>query len=154
MAFGNMLTNAKFYNIAPQTTGNTDEQAAEVVDMDGYDGVLLMATAAGNTNTTGGYSKLYVMHASSSETTSMVSCTGTAAIPATTAVGFINSSLMLLDVVKPLKRYVSATITKDSTNEFDSAIHAIQYNIRKGPVVQPTTLYGVIASAVYVSPTS
>lgn len=151
----NILDNAKFYNVAPQTTGSTDEQSV-VIDSAGYDNVAWIATADGNTNSTGGHSKLYHQHSDSTSTTDMVSCTGADYIveAATTALGFLDNTMMVLDVHRPSKRYVSAYLTKDSTNAFDSEIHAILYNVERGPVTQPTSTYGVAASAFALSPTT
>ena len=152
----NLSKNAKFYNILGSgTTGTTDLQGSAVLDMSGYEGVVWIAQFADNTNSTGGYSKLYHMHSDSTSTTDMVSTTANASVsPATTAVGAIDDSLLILDVYKPLKRYVSAYVTKDSTNDVEVKVIGIQYGAKLAPVVQPTSTYGVTASAIGVSPTT
>ena len=152
----NLLDNAKFYNVGIQTTGSTDEQAAIVLDSAGYDSVMWVAIADGNTNSTGGYSKLYHMHSDSTGTTDMISCTGSGdiATPATTGTGFLDNTMLVLDVHRPEKRYVSAYLTKDSTNAFDSEMFGILYNAERGPVTQPTSTYGVAGSQFANTPTT
>lgn len=150
----NLLDNSRVYVVAPQTTGSTAEQAAKVLDMSGYDGVLWIGHADGNTNSTGGYCQLYHMHSDNTSTTDMVSCTGTIAGPASTGTGVLDNTLLVLDVYKPLKRYVSAYFYKDDTNALDSEILAIQYKSKKGPITQPTSTYGVAGSNTYISPTT
>ena len=155
----NALQNWRFYDVAPLTSGNTDIQASKVLDMSGYDGVVWIATLTSNTNSTGGYSILRHMHSDSTSTTDMVSCgttssTASCAIPASTATGVLDDTVLIVDVPKPLKRYVSAYLTKDSTNSVNCVIHGIQYQVHKGPITQPTSTYGVAGSAVYISPTT
>jgi len=152
----NLVKNSAVYNIlGTGTTGDTDLQGSAVVDMSGYDGIMWIAQFHGNTNTTGGYSELYHMHSDSTSTTDMVSTTANASVsPATTAVGAINDSCLLLDVYRPLKRYVSAYVTKDSTNAVEVSVIGVQYANSKGATVQPTSTYGVIASDIGVSPTT
>ena len=151
----NLLDNAKFYVVAPQTTGSTDEQAAVVLDSAGYDNVMWLAIADGNTNSTGGYSVLRHMHSESTSTTDMVAATSTTlCAPASTGTGFLDNTMLVLDVHRPSKRYVSAYLTKDSTNAFDSEILGILYNTERGSVTQPTSTYGVAGSAFSLSPTT
>ena len=149
----NLLLNESFNYIAMTSTGaqgTTSIQAAEVLDMSGYDGVTFVAHFAANTNSTGGESTLYPMHSDSTGTADMVSCTGAAA----TQSGVINQTTLVVDMYKPLKRYVSAYCTKDGANAVGVDILAIRYKNRKGQVTQPTSTYGVGDSATYASPTT
>ena len=150
-----LLKNVSFSYVAMTSTGaqgTTAIQAAKVLDMSGYDGVVWVAKFAANANSTGGESSLYHMHSDSTSTTDMVSVTGTADIA--TQSGVINQSLLVLDVYKPLKRYVSAYVTKDGANAVGVDILGIQYKTRGGPVTQPTSSYGVGDSELTVSPTT
>lgn len=151
----NLLKNSKIYEVIAITSGNTDLQS-QVLDSAGYDGVLWAVVSGENGNSTGGYSKLYHQHADSSASTSMVSCTGASyiAAPGTTATGFLDDTVIVLDVNKPQKRYVSCYVTKDSTNSVDVIALGILYKTHKGPITQPTSTYGVAFSALAVSPST
>ena len=151
----NILSNAQFYSVFSDTTGaqvSTDAQATVVLDSAGYDSLCLSAKFYANANSTGGDSKLYMMHASSSESTSMVSCTGANDFVQSTAA--VNGKLLVLDIFRPSKRYVSAYLTKDGANAAGVDITAILYNAGREPTSQSTGSAGVLASAVTVSPTT
>lgn len=154
----NLLKDCKFYQIAALSTGDTDIQGTPV-DAAGYDGVCFIASFFGNTNSTGGYSILRYQHASSSESTSMASCGDTSdseqvAMPASTAIGIVDDSMLILDVPKIANRYVTAYVTKDSSNAVNLAVYGLLYKGNKVPVTQPTSTLGVAGSAIYPSPTS
>lgn len=154
----NLLTNGKIYNTFSATTGaqvSTSLQSS-VLDSAGFDGVMWICAFHSNANSSGGYSKLYHQHGSSSESTSMVSCTGSGdfAEQATTALGATNGKTYVLDVFRPSERYVSAYATLDSTNAVGVNITGILYNSGREPTEQSTGSIGVLASAVTVSPTT
>ena len=154
----NLLTNAQFYNVLQASTGvqtSTDEQGT-VLDSAGYDSVCWVATFNSNLNSTGGYSKLYHQHGSSSESTSMVSCTGSdfAIVPPTTLTGATNAKSFILDVFRPSKRYVSCYVTQDGTNHVAVDAIGILYNSGREPTEQSTGSIGVLSSLVCVSPTT
>jgi len=148
----NFLKNAKFHSVMVPSTGTTTLQSTAVLDMTGYDSVMWIAQFSGNTNSTGGFGGVYYMHSDDTGTGDQVGSTATAAI--STSIPAIDNTLYVLDVHKPLKRYVSAMIYKDTANDCDAALMAIQYNSSLGPVTQPSTSAGVINSGVFVSPTT
>ena len=156
----NLLNNVAFNQVAALSSGNTDIQGGTVLDMEGYEGVCWIAAFDGNTNSTGGYSILRHYQASSSESTSMTA-TGTttlaggqAAVPATTATGLLDTTLLVLDIYRPLKRYVTAYVTKDSTNSVNLEVFGVRYNGKLGAITQDTSTYGVNASATWVAATT
>jgi len=152
-----LLENTKIYSMIEDTTGTANIIGTQVLDMAGYDGVMWISAAAGNTNSTGGYNTLIHMHGDSSG--SMVGTTASTDMYVsnpTTTQGMLDNQVMVMDVYKPLKRYVSVTVGKDSTNDVELGCIGIQYKSRTGPISQlgSTETYGVYASGLEVSPTT
>jgi len=120
--------------------------------MAGYDGVLFVGKI--NAVTASGELEMYAQYSDSSSTTDMVDDTGTR-VGSTGAVTTTDwdDKLLLLDIYKPLKRYVSVHIDK-ATQPSEISVIGIRYRGRSGPVTQSTDDFGVIDSALFVSPTT
>lgn len=147
----NLGNSARFFRVLPATTGapgSTSLQGTVVLDMQGWDAVCWVAILENSTASSTGVGKLYHMHSDSTSTTDMVSCTGAGYI-AETSTGLLDR-LLVLDVQKPLKRYVSAYAYFDAANRPE--IIGIQYKGRECPVTQDTT--AVLEAVVAVSPTT
>ena len=152
-----LLENTMIHSMVASATGLANLESSQILDMDGYDGVMWVGTISGNTNTTGGYATLIHMHGDSSG--SMVGSTASTDMyvsNATTDEGALNNQVLVLDVYRPLKRYVSVTAGKDSTNAVEMGVIGIQYKSRTGPITQlgSTETYGVYASSLEISPTT
>jgi hypothetical protein len=148
----NLGYEAKFSWIGQASTGapiSTDFQAGAVLDMSGFDSVTFVALMDVTTASSTGLGTLVYMHSNSTSTTDMVSCTGADYIAQTTS---MVDKLLVLDVNKPQKRYVSAYLEQDAAA--NTNILAIQYNNRKGAITQDTSTYGVQDIAVAISPTT
>ena len=122
--------------VAAQTALNSD-----VLDMQGFDGVMFIAllgdvdstcvltlTAKGNT-----------ANSISSPTPSALGATDAFTASATTA----DSKVLLVDIFRPLQRYVFANLTRTTANAAVGGIIAIQYKAGFKPTTQDAT---VIAS--------
>ena len=149
----NLSNYCAFDSIITQTTaGATDLEGEKVVDCAGYEGVLFIGQM--NAVTASGELQMYAQYSNSSSTTDMVDDTGTAVgSTAATATTDYDDKLLILDVYKPLKRYVSVHIDKSAQN---SEIHvvAVRYGAHKLPVEQSTEDFGVLEATVFVSPTT
>jgi hypothetical protein len=153
----NLLKNVKLTRVAVSyTSGDTDISEERVIDMAGFDGVMFVGLI-GSAATTGYQFKVVPCHSSATGTTDMVPMS-TAGYGAGTTAGttLMEESLVVVDVYRPTKRYMSAIVDRDTGStdvEIDGVI-AIQYKNRYGPVSQSTSQYGVVASTVAVSPTT
>lgn len=74
--------------------------------------------------------------------------TETATVTATATAAFADNNLLILDVVKPGKRYVRADLTRATQAAVLDSIIAIRYNGRACPVTQPS---GVADTGVQVN---
>lgn len=148
-----LLYNCAFDTIITQTTaGTTDLEGEKVVDCAGYEGVLFIGKI--NAVTAAGELEMYAQYSDSTSTTDMVDDTGTR-IGSTGAVTSTDwdDKLLLLDIYKPLKRYVSVHIDK-ATQASEISVVAIRYGYHGGDVSQSTEQFGVIDSGLFISPTT
>lgn len=135
-----------------ETTGaptSTGEAGDYVLDMQGYDSILWIANVDTAASTTGVLT-LYHMHSDSTSTTDMVSCTGAAYIASSAT--SIDQSCIMLDVQKPLKRYVSVYAAKDVAVRVN--VVGLRYNSRKPPIAVGTAAPTTVAKATAVSPST
>ena len=149
----NLLDGCKFHNMVIQTTaGATDLEGVNVVDMQGYEGMVYVGII--DTVTASGELQMYASYSDSTSTTDMVDDTGTCvgSTAATTTTDY-DDKLLVLDISKPLKRYMSVHVDKGTQNS-EIRVIGIQYGAHLGPVTQSTEQYGVLDSAVHVSPTT
>ena len=149
----NLLKNCAFDTIITQTTaGSTDLEGEKVLDMAGYEGVVFIGKI--NAVTASGELEMYAQYSDSTSTTDMVDDTGTR-VGSTGAVTTTDwdDKLLVLDIYKPLKRYVSVHIDK-ATQASEISVVGIRYGAHKGPVTQSTDQFGVIDSGIFVSPTT
>lgn len=128
--------------------GSTDITGGTVLDMQGFEGVMFIAKTGAVT--AAGVFQITPTHATSSNSTSQVAMASYSQGTLVTTTAH-SESLAVVDVSKPLKRYVSCQLERATQNVVvDSAI-AIQYGAKKMPVTQPSS---VIDSDVAVSPTT
>lgn len=135
-----------------ETTGaptSTAEQGDYVLDMAGFDAVAWIANVD-TIASTGQTVKLYHMHSNSTSTTDMVSCTGASYIVETSAA--LDQTTLILDVQKPLKRYVSVYAYKDGAARIN--VVGVRYKSRKGPTAVGTAAPSCLAKATVASPST
>lgn len=148
----NLGKSASASYVLVETTGaptSTGEQGDYVLDMAGYDSVLWIGNIDTVASTTGSF-RLYHMHSNSTSTTDMVSCTGADYI--VTASTAFDQSCIMLDVQKPLKRYVSVYLYKDVAARVN--VVGLRYNARKPPAAAGTAAPYTTAKATAVSPST
>lgn len=109
------------------SANNTDSNTA-ILDMSGWDGVVFITPIT--TATTGGVATLTVEANTANSDSGMVAITGAAAAKTSPS----NGTLLIVDVYRPLKRYVQGVLTSATqVVTFDATI-AIQYRGTKAPV--------------------
>lgn len=141
---GSMLKRAKITRIKTSQTAAQTEIVSDVLDMAGYDSVMFIAvlgdisdtcvltlTIKGNTaNSTSSPTPVAVTDGS---------CTYTA------GASDADNKLMIVDVLRPAKRYVFASLTRTTANAVVDGLIAIQYCSRSVDLTQGST---VIKSAL------
>lgn len=154
----NLLDNCKFTTLyrGDTATSSTDHPCtSKHVDMAGFEGCLLVTSVV---DVTGGVStgsfNLVGYHSASTASTSFTSLGTTATAGITALLSTSKFGLVCaVDVHKPLKRYLSATVTRAGNGKsLLGPVIAIQYNNHVGPITQSTTY--VLDSTLSVSPTT
>ena len=120
-------------------------QNGAVIDMQGFDGVqfILLVGALTATQVTG----LKAQQGNASNLSDAADLAGTAVGPLADADG---NKALVLDVYRPLERYIRPVVTRATANAVIDGVIAIQYRGRKAPVTQDTTF--VAANKMLVSP--
>ena len=115
------------------SSSSTDSNTA-ILDMSGFDGVIFITPVT--TATTGSVVALTVEASTTNADTYMAAITGAVATKTSPA----NGTLLVVDVYKPLKRYVQGVITSATqVATFDATI-AIQYSGVKLPAAEAATI--------------
>lgn len=109
--------------VAAAATAATSAVNGITVDMQGFDGVMFFATIAvanaGN-----------LLKAQEGDTTSPTTDLAGSGVVATT-----NGQVVLLDVYKPLKRYIRAVLIRAGASSASGQIYAVKYRGKVSPKV-------------------
>lgn len=121
------------------SANNTDVNTT-IFDMSGWDGIVFITHIT--TGAAGGVATLNVKsHTANSAGGSTI--TGATAT-ATSGVTYAGTNL-IVDVYKPLKRYVYGNITSSTDVITFGQTHAILYRGKMGPIADPTTIADLTA---------
>lgn len=123
--------------------GFGDEKVSAVVDMQNLAGVVFIGVFGALTATA--VTKMRVEQSDAADGSGMVKLVGS---EISIAVADANK-MLVVDVKKPLKRYVRAVISRATADAVIDGVVAVQYGPRKAPVFQPASVAG---SAQIVSP--
>jgi len=127
---------------AAQTTGTSD-----ALDMQNWDGVVFIGILGAGTAT--GTLSLKVQQCTTSGGT-YADLTGTSSGNSTATTD--NNKMIIIDIFRPLKRYLKVITTRGTANTILEALIAIQYRGRKVPVTQATTTGQAFSHEVFISP--
>lgn len=148
-----MLENVKVTMLYRGSTGlaATNVDSTVRVDMKGYEGCLLLTsiieTTAGASTTA-----LHLLPRHADTSTGTLTDLGTYAGDATITTADWGQA-MIVDVYKPLKRYLSVSVDKPGNGTIaTSGVFAIQYGGKKGPITQSSSY--VEDSEILISPTT
>ena len=133
-----ILKNGVFDKVLVATVaGTNDTLTGDIVDLQNYDSVCLIAILGDVTATA-----VLTLKAMCGDASNLAG----GAYKATTATGTAaaadaDNKLMILDVVKPGTRYVRADLVRATANAVVDGIIAIRYNARTVPTTQPADVY-------------
>ena len=122
----------------------TADRTGTILDMKGFEGVLMIvkvaAVAAGGTNS------IKAQSGAASNLSDAADLAGTAQAIADDD----DNQIFIIDLVKPIERYVRLYVDKDTTNACAESAVYVQYGARSKPVVQTVT--DAVTYEVHVSP--
>ncbi len=131
----NLANNVKISWVKALIASNasTDSNTA-ILDMSGFDGVIFITPVT--TATTGSVVTLTVEENTANSDSGMTAIAGAAATKTSPADG----TLLVVDVYRPLERYVQAAITSATQVATFGASIAIQYSGSKMPISEAMTI--------------
>jgi len=142
MILQSLLKDALITQVLNPVVAGTSEQKSSVLDMQDYDGVCFVLSLGAVTD------NCVLTFSAQGNTASSTSSPTPVAVPGATtgAITAATSSnlMMILNIYRPLKRYIFADLLRITQNAVINCIIAFQYNGRVMPVTQGTT---VLASA-------
>lgn len=129
--------NTKFIRISNAVAAATTAITSDAVDMQGYDAccftVAYGAIASTATNT------VKVQQSSDNDTDAYSDLDGSTV----TVADDDDNQLVVVDVIRPTKRYLKVVATRGVATAVVDGIFAQQYKAKTGPVTQPTTVVDV-----------
>lgn len=139
----NLLSNIKITRVANAAAAGTSAVNGSTIDMQGFDGVIFVAAVGTLT---------------ASQVTSLKAQEGDTASPTADLAGSLvgpladadSNKLLVLDIYRPLKRYMRAVLNRATANAVVDGIWAIQYCGEKAPTTHDATT--VAATKLKVSP--
>ena len=140
----NLLDNIKISRVVGYNTASTTNRKGSIVDMQGYDGVLFIATFGTMTNA----SKI-LLKAAQSDTNNTSAMTVSVATTGEITSDGTDDVQLALDVYRPTARYVEAQIEIADQNALIEGCVAIQYKGSKLPITQATA---TLAAKTFASP--
>ncbi len=123
------------------------------LDMAGYDGVVFIAQAAGSSAGIGGLFAAY-SSISSTELSTTFTEYPKAHVQGANAAASTVYDTVVLDVYRPVKRYINATLQLAATSEVPVSIIAIQYRGSKAPITSVSTGYKIGGTKTVVGTTA
>jgi len=131
----NLASNTKIaWVLALITSANNTDSNTAILDMTGWDGVVFITAIT--TATTGAVAALTVEASTTNADTYMAAITGAVATKTSPS----NGTLLVVDVYRPLKRYVQGVITSTTQVATFGVTIAIQYKGLKSPVTADATI--------------
>lgn len=127
----NLLKNVKIDQILGYFAAGQVAKTTDIIDMQGYDGVLFIAGFG--TIVEGGTLNVQVYQDTDSAGGTMAAVAGTAAHTVTAANAALTKSAIAVDVYKPLERYLEVIVTPAVQNAVILGVTAIRYKGKMGP---------------------
>ncbi len=140
----NLLKAGKVTRVLNAVAAGTTAQNGTTLDMQGFDAVIFVA--AFGTLTATQVTSIKAQQGLLSDASDMADLANTKVGPL--ADGDSNK-LLVLDVIKPVERYVRCVVSRGTANAVIDGVIAIQYNAVKEPTTQGST---VSASEVWHAP--
>lgn len=138
----------KYQEINAPVSAGTNDTDSDIIDTQDADGVLFIVPVTDCLNT--GVLTLTMEHSATNSAGAMVATTATTAVTSA-ADDDLNDKAVILDVQRPVNRYVRLNFVSTVANIATGTVSAIQYKLRDEPATQGADVAG---SAKFVNPAS
>ena len=144
----NLTKNVKVTRVlTSQVAGTSDTLSTSIIDMAGFEGVMFVAELGDVTNTA--VLTLQAQQNTANSTSGMATLSGTSAQAAYDTTSGDNK-VLILDIYRPLERYLRAQLVRATANLVIDSVLAIQYGSRVAPTTHDSTT--VKSSVALASP--
>jgi hypothetical protein len=144
----NLIKNFKIGEVmAPVAAGSSIDSNSDRLDMSGYEGVVFIVPVTDSVTT--GVATLKVEQNTADSDSGMAALSGATATVTCASSDDINNTLLIVDVYRPLERYVQGVVTSSAANIAYGNMIAIQYGARELPITEHAS---VSDSAIVASP--
>lgn len=130
---------------APVGAANNTDSNSDIIDMTGWDGVVFICPLTDSVQA--GVAHLKCEGNTANSDSGMAALTGADATATSASSDDLNDKLLVVDVYRPLKRYIQAVRTSATQNIAFGNVIAILYRGRKAPVSDDTSILDVAAVA-------
>ena len=124
--------------LAPVSASSSIDSNTSILDMSGYDGVIFIAPVTDSAAT--GIASLNVQGSDANSDTAMATLTGATATDTCVTNDDLNNQLLIVDVYRPLNRYIQGNVTSSVANIAYGTVIAIRYKGRKYPISDDATV--------------
>lgn len=138
----NLLKGCKITVVEAAAAAAQTELVTDVLDMSGFEGVMFIAITGDVSDTS--VLTLTVKGNSANSVSSPSPVTQKATDAFTAGAATADSKVIVVDIYRPILRYIFGSLTRATANAVVGGIIAIQYDARNKPTTQDTS---VIASA-------
>ena len=134
----NLLKNLQIdYAGAAVGLSSSIDDNTTIFDMQGFDGIMFLTTITDSV--TSGIATLKVEENTANSDSGMAAITGASAAKTCASSDDINGKTLIVDVYRPLKRYVQGVRTSSAANIAFGEVQAIRYRGKSKPVTQGAT---------------
>lgn len=141
----NLSKNAKLsFGLAAVAAGSSTDSNTSILDMSGFNGCMAFVTLTDSADT--GVATLNMQGNTINSDTGMATITGATATATSAANDDLNSTVLLVDVYKPVKRYIQANVVSATANIAFGETYLVQYKSSKAPITES----GTIQSSTFV----
>ena len=135
----NFLKNNKIQEVlAPIALASATDSNSDRLDMSGYEGVIFILPITDSVDT--GVATLTIEQNTADSDTGMAALSGAVATATSAANDDLNNTLLIVEVYRPLERYVQGVVTSATANIAYGSMVAIQYGARYVPITQPASV--------------
>lgn len=134
--------NVKVTEVLGAVAAGTTVQNGTTLDMSGFEGVMFIASMGAIT--AGAVTSLIASGGAASNGSDKVAITGASVTIADDG----DDKAYVLDIFRPLDRYITATVNRATQNAVINSVMAIQYGAKERPIVHDATSVG--GSAIVV----
>ncbi len=123
----------------------TTKRTSSIIDMAGYDGVLFIAQLGTLLDT--GTIDVFVEQNTINSASGMARLAGQTVFTATAVEALLTQSAIIVDVYRPVERYLQCNITPAVANAVVLGITAIRYSGRKSPALNSALLKNTLLTS-------